>query len=37
MEAEKKQIWEAPDLRVIDVAEQTLAGGPGVSDGGILS
>lgn len=37
METENKQNWEAPELKVIDVAGQTLAGGPGVTDSGILS
>ena len=33
METETKQTWEAPELKVIDVASQTLAGGPGAADG----
>lgn len=37
MEAQSKQVWEAPVLIVIDVAEQTEAGGPGSSDASILS
>lgn len=37
MEAQSKQVWEAPELKVIDVAEQTEAGGPGLTDAGIFS
>lgn len=37
MESENKQTWEAPELKVIDVADQTLAGPTGSSDAGIFS
>lgn len=37
MEAQSKQVWEAPELKVIDVAEQTEAGPAGFTDGGIFS
>ena len=33
MEAQSKQVWEAPVLIVIDVAEQTLASAGTISDG----
>lgn len=31
---EQKQVWQAPDLKVVDVAESTLAG-TGVGDDGL--
>lgn len=37
MEAQSKQVWEAPELIIIDVAEQTEAGSAGSADAGIFS
>lgn len=36
-ETQTKETWKAPELKVMDVSEHTLAGGPGVADSGILS
>jgi hypothetical protein len=33
----QRPVWTAPTVTVVDLAEVTRAGGPGVSDGGIFS
>lgn len=32
-----KQTWSKPELELVSIKEQTLAGGPGFTDAGILS
>lgn len=34
---ETKQTWYKPELELVSIKEQTLAGGPGVIDAGFLS
>jgi hypothetical protein len=36
-EMQTKGTWLAPELKVLDVSEHTLAGAPGATDSGILS